>query len=609
MARLTLTFLEHCKPELPVGDTVYTLRVRQDVAGGSTAPASSGQPQTLPDRFEQTLKFRLAAPSRALAPGDVQAMYPPAGACGAFEDVVPHVTLTNPALPWLHDQPVGAGTSPQPWLGLLLAIGDEIDGIRQDNGANGGGLADGTAPAPGGGACRTITIPATLSGVIVPDRASFSVLAHVQETSQGTRSCLLASRAAEPGQMHNVYLVSLHDLKEPGEEQTLRVLHSWRFTAEDEKANATRKTIDFERMFSADVLDTRPLRMVWQTPSAEETWQLAQAACLDAGYVPLEHHKASGAQDVAWYRGPLCSAEPGDHVADTRRPRVSPKELTGVEDISLFAATELGRLLALSDMAFMRDLTSWISGCRRATVSRDEHAALAGLPARPPRLDRPFPEAFLAGMAGLETVPFRYLVPDPRMLPPNSLRYFRLDTRWIRTLVEGAVSAAMATRPSRDASDTISSTIDSLLRVFAGDRGAQGRGAFGVLLRSDAVTAWPDMEVRFLSPKEFIDPTSDEVREDFGTPAWRTLRPAPGVLMAILKDEVCNGVGFRLPADRAHFSTGGSDDWRGIVAGSTNSADLAAQYVDLGHSAWFGLNPVPVTRGDDDPDIYDNRLS
>ena len=40
----------------------------------------------------------------------------------------------------------------------------------------------------------------------------------------------------------------------------------------------------------------------------------------------------------------------------------------------------------------------------------------------------------------LEPVPFRYLVPDERMLPVESIRFFEIDSHWIDCLVDGAFS-------------------------------------------------------------------------------------------------------------------------------------------------------------------------
>ncbi len=52
----------------------------------------------------------------------------------------------------------------------------------------------------------------------------------------------------------------------------------------------------------------------------------------------------------------------------------------------------------------------------------------------------PYMESFLAHLRLLVGVPFEYLVPDDRMLPPESIRFFYLDRSWTDRVVDGAVA-------------------------------------------------------------------------------------------------------------------------------------------------------------------------
>src|ERR1044072_2152613 len=47
---------------------------------------------------------------------------------------------------------------------------------------------------------------------------------------------------------------------------------------------------------------------------------------------------------------------------------------------------------------------------------------------------------WLGRLRNLEGVPFNYLVPDERMLPPESIRFFRIDRAWLDCLADGAFS-------------------------------------------------------------------------------------------------------------------------------------------------------------------------
>jgi hypothetical protein len=48
--------------------------------------------------------------------------------------------------------------------------------------------------------------------------------------------------------------------------------------------------------------------------------------------------------------------------------------------------------------------------------------------------------SWLGRLLTLSGVPFYYLVPDEAMLPPESIRFFRLNESWIRALLDGAFS-------------------------------------------------------------------------------------------------------------------------------------------------------------------------
>src|SRR5579884_3078499 len=52
----------------------------------------------------------------------------------------------------------------------------------------------------------------------------------------------------------------------------------------------------------------------------------------------------------------------------------------------------------------------------------------------------PYMEMFLAHLRLLIGVPFDYLVPDSRLLPDESIRFFYLDRSWTDRLVDGAIS-------------------------------------------------------------------------------------------------------------------------------------------------------------------------
>ncbi|MCB9765061.1 MAG: hypothetical protein H6739_35130 [Alphaproteobacteria bacterium] len=93
--------------------------------------------------------------------------------------------------------------------------------------------------------------------------------------------------------------------------------------------------------------------------------------------------------------------------------------------------------------------------------------------------ERPIPQAvldFLIQLRRLEGVPFRYLVPDARMLPNGALRMFPVDRRFLDALVDGALSVA-AVDPQRSRANEqlyghLNDTLDRMEGAFHTQREA-----------------------------------------------------------------------------------------------------------------------------------------
>jgi hypothetical protein len=92
--------------------------------------------------------------------------------------------------------------------------------------------------------------------------------------------------------------------------------------------------------------------------------------------------------------------------------------------------------------------------------------------------------AWLGRLLTLAGVPFGYLVPDEAMLPPESIRFFRLDENWIRALLDGAFSLG------RNLTAEAGGASANLDRALLGPVAAQARAA--APLRPRAGVAAPD---------------------------------------------------------------------------------------------------------------------
>lgn len=171
----------------------------------------------------------------------------------------------------------------------------------------------------------------------------------------------------------------------------------------------------------------------------------------------------------------------------------------------------------------------------------------------------PYMESFLAHLRVLIGVPFEYLVPDPRLLADESIRFFFLDRSWADRVVDGAIAVGKigtreqahhqahepAIRQQLDITERIVRSIQMQLASFtalktANDSNRATNGPAdvitGFILRSAAVSGWPQMDVRAYSTDipERLDPSSADAQNA----QLRTLRLellSPSVMIALFQ--------------------------------------------------------------------------
>ena len=189
-----------------------------------------------------------------------------------------------------------------------------------------------------------------------------------------------------------------------------------------------------------------------------------------------------------------------------------------------------------------------------AAALRERIVAKEQIDASVPESSMPaYMEMFLAHLRLLIGVPFDYLVPDARLLPDESIRFFYLDRSWTDRLVEGAIAVGKTgTREQahhQAHSADIHSQLDLTERVVRVLQRGLPKGVVlndsagivtGFLLRSAAVSGWPSMDVRAFS--QVVKPY-DPATGDYAT--WlknaealqlRTLRLellSPSLLLAL----------------------------------------------------------------------------
>lgn len=177
--------------------------------------------------------------------------------------------------------------------------------------------------------------------------------------------------------------------------------------------------------------------------------------------------------------------------------------------------------------------------------------------AAPPETDELL--AWLARLRLLNGVPFAYLINDPQLLPPESIRFFYLDRNWTDAAVDGALSVGTIT--SRDRSQLQSvyqdlrADIDETERQLFQSRtstaltAGEAEVATGFLLRSRAVSGWPGLHVHaYRGPG-----ATDELG------IMRIERLAPAVLLALF-DGLPGHVTITEPRQGIQFGVGVDDD-------------------------------------------------
>ncbi|MCG5217325.1 hypothetical protein [Streptosporangium sp. KLBMP 9127] len=621
-------------PALPAGD--YRVEVTHTLW---TEPEAG-------EAFTAVQRFTVRGPQIAIDTGAVVAKQPPDASSGRYAEVLPHVVLGDPMLPW--ERAMRGAPAGTPWLALLVLTDDQlVDGTtaptRTISGTVGDFLADDPdvlkpelaleADLGDADPCAYIQVVAEEFHAVAPRLAELRFLAHCRGANTGDRAIMgikedglfavvVAGRfpaTAPPGSTtatkNIVHLVSLegHEkilVDDPDfqgcDSVALLSLASWSFWAYPDRqadfadlAEGLTRTPDGNQA-GREEMWLRPASP-YQDTDGTPAPQRQVARRLNDGYLPLPYLTRSGEATYGWYRGPLTPVMP---VATARAAQATTADaLIGYDpawgsfDMSLATAFETGRALAVADAAFAQHLLAFKHAARhlidtlyhQATSNhlppdddgpKTARAAFGSLldsdlltalgtppgrpaapwtppaPAAPPADPAQALEDFLrsdatrATLTGaladgdglkdhfapiaqwlgrlmlLHPVPFTHLVPEERMLPQESLRFFHVDPTWLDALVSGALS--IGAQSSRDtlqdqivadtvrtaAARTAAAHRDTLRGTTpddpvpddttAGDAGnglgSAARPVSGLLLRSALVSGWPNLAVRAGGP-------------------------------------------------------------------------------------------------------------
>jgi hypothetical protein len=222
-------------------------------------------------------------------------------------------------------------------------------------------------------------------------------------------------------------------------------------------------------------------------------------------------------------------------------------------------------------------------------------------------------ESFLGHLRLLIGVPFDYLVPDARLLPDESIRFFYIDRSWTDRLVDGAISVGKIGSREQAHHQAHAAGVGQQLDIT--ERGVRDlqrnkysfldwRSSFqvpgaaqvttGFLLRSGAVSGWPHMDVRAYSkvlPRNYDPAAPDSIKYQLRT--LRLERLSPGVLIALFEgvptmvvcEEPHHGIQFGVHETNGVFSVFRRDATAEALVGETKVPVRTAKPRVLGIAA------------------------
>ena len=164
---------------------------------------------------------------------------------------------------------------------------------------------------------------------------------------------------------------------------------------------------------------------------------------------------------------------------------------------------------------------------------------MAAVPATTDSLSAPVPDKVLAlrsDLLALRRIPVSHWLPDPGLLPDESARFFYVDAAWLNAVLTGACTVgALGTAASTTAA-AAAATLTSTAASSSLPPGADPAPdlTVGVLIRSGAVSGWPQLTLRAFGTAvaDDADPGDAATLAAQLTPL-RLERISPSVLLAL----------------------------------------------------------------------------
>lgn len=173
---------------------------------------------------------------------------------------------------------------------------------------------------------------------------------------------------------------------------------------------------------------------------------------------------------------------------------------------------------------------------------------------------------WLENLTVLGGVPLDYLVPDERMLPCESLRFFQVDPKWIYSLIEGAYSVGRVTTSELVHDQVVAPNLYKQVApnlynhlTRKSDTALHDEpdpfNFSGFLLRSAVVSGWPRLRVTA------YDANKRKLNPPEGLVSGRRITPD---ILLYLVEGIIDSVTFQEPSEGIHFGLDKKDNQDGV---------------------------------------------
>ena len=399
-------FLDFCHPSLEAGK--YEINFSQRIQG-------KGEKENVNDIISAQKKTVIVKGERfSLSNNLITSVFPHENAEGSYYNCLPHITLSNPTIPWQRD----ASTNREnrlPWLALLVFNDQEIPVPQEVSIMQLASLSksDGNLffdpnftyskdmGESDDNKAQVIDISLELFNKIAPSKEDLRYLCHVRNVSMENKeiskdkifseekienkqkfAVIVANRLPNKTGTTAVHLVSLEGLSDylpdsqghPSSHSKLKnknfirlvTLKNWQFKSTNNQIGVSQafKKLNMEYKENSDFR--------FRDSVINQLTDSNLQNALKIGYVPLQHNMRRGDKTLSWYRGPLVPYKVQDNQVEEAEHsdsllRYDPK--IGMFDVSYSAAWQLGKLLAIQDKSLARTLYKYKKANEYRTIN------------------------------------------------------------------------------------------------------------------------------------------------------------------------------------------------------------------------------------------------